>query len=546
MGIDSSEAQKDLYVRLEKDGSSCKGGLIRIVSSWPEWISPACYLVLIMGLALILYLVNFNSFQIGTYVDDAHYIVLARALAAGKGFKLVNYPTPKPDIMSSAGWPLLMTPVTSIWHSSLVALKLYTLVWTLLSVYLVYLNFRIDLPTGVILIVVALYALNPDIVGSASMVMSEPAYLVFSLLGLHLFAKFREGDFSKWYQIPLLGFVLSWTYMIRTVGAVLMLAVLFEFLSHKRWKQATFFCFFFLIFLFPQILVKRGGNAIAPSTEWHQVTTLIISREFDLVLSKLWHYLSHLIPRILFGAFGPLTYVGAEKFRVIWLVEIMKLTLLSIVFIGALRSIKKDTHAWYALLYLLVLGFKSGRKFTERRYLIPLIPFLYYYFIKGLGTFAAKASNILPVIPKYLIVLLPTAVIILVSLGRGVDSFLHPVSEEITDISVGTTWISEHSPSDSTIMCRNPVARSLYAERKTIDFPDRFANERAILRYIDDNDITHILIAPKMQLKAQPRLDSYQTEHIVPLLNDHPEVFQQVFANEERNVKIYTVHMAGR
>jgi hypothetical protein len=49
-------------------------------------------LVALIFISAVIGLLRFDSFQVGAFSDDAHYIVLAESLASGQGYRLINYP----------------------------------------------------------------------------------------------------------------------------------------------------------------------------------------------------------------------------------------------------------------------------------------------------------------------------------------------------------------------------------------------------------------------------------------------------------------------
>lgn len=64
----------------------------------------------LLVLAAGLYLYRFDSFQVGTYMDDAQYVVLAKSLVQGPAYGLVSGPGPALPTRFPFGWPLLLAP----------------------------------------------------------------------------------------------------------------------------------------------------------------------------------------------------------------------------------------------------------------------------------------------------------------------------------------------------------------------------------------------------------------------------------------------------
>lgn len=507
-------------------------------------------ILLVFTAAFALYIANINSFQVGTYNDDAHYIVLAQSLATGQGFSRISYPVPQPEIYWPVGYPLALAPLVAIWPFNFEVLKLSSIILSLLSVFLVYKIFRNSVTKLTLVLLLALYALNPYIVSGASMVMSEPFFLVTSLSAIYLFIRFRENGFSKWYQILIIGFLISWATMIRLVGFCLAGAILFDLLTQKKIKQVILLGIVFGISLFPQLIFAQGsGNQLLPSG----TTGFLVSSSDGLItiVRTLQDYIAEYLPNVLFGAFGATTYTLASNLGMGWLVTVAKYILLSLILVGMSTSPKKYSFLLgYLAIYFLVIGVKktgvSGHASNaEPRYLIPLLPLLYYYFLSGLSWVIKKLSSAITnqTGKKYIKTIYPglTGIILVLLFARGISSAFNPLSSQITDISIGTQWISENSPGDSIIMSRSPVARYLYSQRRTLDFPDSLSQEMEIFQFMEDNNVSYIFVAPKMQVSTTSQLDSYQTDIIMPLIQDNPDRFLKIFSNETHNVMIYQI-----
>src|SRR5581483_1548269 len=130
--------------------------------------------------AAILYVAGLGAFQVGTYIDDAHYVTLARALAAGKGYSLISYLDAPPELKFPPGFPLILTPVALFFPSSVDAFKIPSLVLTLASLPLWFILFRRRLPFYLALLALGGAATNGVLVGSATLAMSEAPFLFFT------------------------------------------------------------------------------------------------------------------------------------------------------------------------------------------------------------------------------------------------------------------------------------------------------------------------------------------------------------------------------
>ncbi len=379
------------------------------------------------------------------------------------------------------------------------------------------------------------------------MVMSEPAYLVFSLLAILLFQRYRRSEFARWYDLLLIGLVLVCTTMIRLMGLTLVAALLLDLVLNKRWKEVGLLLLVSAAGLGLRSWMETGAlTSVLPTGAWGY--TLGSSLNIQRIGSTLWDYLNQSIPQVTFGLFGPSTYAYAATLKLTWAVDLVKYLLLLVLPLGALRTISRKSLLFlsYPLLYMLVLtlkrtGIPGAESHAEPRYLIPLLPFFYLYILNASGWFSARArkQEFVLAAQKWTPIGL-VGLVLVFSLGRGIDSAIHPISDQIPDLSAGTAWIAANTPDDAIVMCRNPVSRYLYAQRHTLDHPDTLVADD-LVQYIERNNITHILLAPRLQVNASPQLDDYQAQFLLPLLENDPGRYRLVFAEPDEQVLVFEV-----
>ncbi|MFH1620176.1 MAG: tetratricopeptide repeat protein [bacterium] len=161
----------------------------------------------------ILYLSTFNCFYVGQFNDDARHVLAAKALLTGSYSDLYS-PSSQPITNLLPGYPLLLAG--PLWAGSLPLAKILSVFFTAASVFLIY--FTVRGPVG--FFTAALFALHPQTVTISSTLMSEPAFLFWTMGTLYIFSK-----------IPVIPpfFVLLWTAFgawIRPQGLLLFLVIL--------------------------------------------------------------------------------------------------------------------------------------------------------------------------------------------------------------------------------------------------------------------------------------------------------------------------------
>lgn len=98
--------------------------------------------MLLTLVSIMLYIPRLNSFQVGAYMDDANYIILAQSLARGRGFSQINLVTSPPETRYPPGFPLILAPFVRLFPNTFLPLKLLSLLFTSLSIPLLFLLLR--------------------------------------------------------------------------------------------------------------------------------------------------------------------------------------------------------------------------------------------------------------------------------------------------------------------------------------------------------------------------------------------------------------------
>jgi hypothetical protein len=107
---------------------------------------------------------------------------------------------------------------------------------------------------------------------------------------------------------------------------------------------------------------------------------------------------------------------------------------------------------------------------------------------------------------------------------------------QMTDISIGTSWVAENAPPDSIVMVNEPVPAYVYVQRKTIGYPKA---DRDFVSYLNNQGIDYIVVAPELQSPRSTELGENVSTYILPILNSQADKFIMVFQNNEHNVSVY-------
>jgi len=371
-------------------------------------------------------------------------------------------------------------------------------------------------------------------------VMAESAYLFFSLLALNVFDVWRDkaGDKKDW-LIVLVAVLALYTQLIRTIGIALVIALVVYFLLTRRWREAGIATSVFVAGALLQMWInlRNGGSVVSAGYESQVFGSSIFEK-----IGQMWSNVLGYFNETLAGSLIPLfssrvaTFLGNYGLDV--LPAFVNIVILLLIVFGVFVAVKNfQMMDIYVVIYVLgILAFWNPKVGSVKaRFLIPIIPFLYLYLVQGMAWVMEKADrNRIKYGRRVEAVLV--ILIALVLLIRNVQDWQNPVMNQMTDISIGTSWVAENAPPDSIVMVNEPVPAYVHVQRKTIGYP---TNGQELERYLDNQGIDYIVVSPKLQSPRSMELDNFTIKQLLPILNSQAEKFKIVFTSEEYNVTVY-------
>jgi hypothetical protein len=508
---------------------------------------PKIELLLLMLAGAVAGLVHFDFFPVGSFSDDAHYIVLAQSLVTGQGFRLINFPNAPVEWAFPPGWPLLLTPITAMFPGNYEALKLFSFALWLASIPLIYLLFRKRLASPYLEITIAIVVINRGIVGISTMVMSEASFLFFSLLTLNLFEwwEARRGRLHNLaYWLVLFAFTATAVYaqMIRTVGLSLVLTLVAYLMLSRRWREALATCGLTALLLLPQFWFNsaHGGSLISPGYE-NQVLNSSLFTKVEQVLTNLQYYTGGMITHLLIPILGPTVTTSFQSLGLGIVPLLFNWLILALIAIGLILSLRDFRLGvlYVAFYFLGILAFWNPQVGSaQTRFLIPIAPFLALFLMRGIVWSVRRAATgnerrVLVVTAQV------AALIFLVVVMRHVQEWRNPMSERIPDLSAGSAWIAQHAPPQAVVMTKDPVPRYLYMRRQSVKYP---APDEDIEQYLRVNGVDYVLVSPRLLMEGSAQsVDAVERELLV-LLRSDPATFEIVYRDQANQVAVYAVH----
>lgn len=480
------------------------------------------FLPAIIVISALFALLRFDSLQIGAFYDDAKYIILAESLASGEGYELINFPRPQIERNFPPGWPLVLAPFTLVFPKNYDVLKVVSLVLWLASIFLVYKLFSKRLGSPYLEILTALVALNPLLIGTSVTVMSESAYLFFSLLALVIFDKSNNKHIGWLILAAALAF---YTQQVRTIGIALTASLTLYLMLSRRWRDFGIVAAILIVGFTLQagINIRNGGTVISSGYEAQVLSGSVLEK-----VVQIWANASGYFDRVLAGSLIPIFGTRLDD-SLGWLFILLNIIILLVVVSGlfALKPKFEWMHIYFVIYVVGILAFWNPQVGSVKaRFLIPVLPMLYFYFLYGLKWLTKGNSRI---------VIGVSVVIALILLARNLQDWRSPIREQMTDLSIGTSWIAENAPADAIVMVNEPVPAYVHVKHKTINFPK---NDQELEAYLQNQDIDYIVIAPPLQSPKSAEL-SKNAKEILVQLDSSPEKYLIVFEDAENNVRVY-------
>lgn len=503
-------------------------------------------LVIIVPISISLSLLRFNSFQTGTWVDDAHYIVLAESITTGQGYRNINYPDAPAARAFPPGWPLLLSPLVALFPGNYIPLKILSFVFWLASIALMYRFFATQLKSPYLEILITLIILNPMLVGISVMVMSEAAYSFFAFLFLNLVNRLSVPKGKELFLIAAIAVVGLYSQLLRTLGLSLVLSFAIYLLVRRQLKKLSLVLAIIIMGLLPQFLINsQGGGSIITAANQGQYFGCATNAECTIgvklgqISQNIQQYSNSMISNAVLPVFGEQLDRLLDRVGLGFVASLLNILILLTICVGFVVSFKLDSIAHiYACVYFLALlpFWDVNQGGAQARYLIPLIPFFVYFLLSA----TQKIAHLLPNKQKPMQYMgsITISFAILVLLVRNVEDIVDPIRNRITDISVGYSWINQNAPADAIVMASNPIPDYLYARRKTVPYPQAGLDIR---EYMVHQAVSYIVVSPKLQIPRTPQLEKSVELNLVPYLKANPNRFKLAYSNPEHNTTVYEV-----
>jgi len=207
---------------------------------------------------------------VGVVADDSFYVILARAIASGEGYRYLNVPGHPAATHFPPGYPALLALVSFVvpaFPASVVAFKMLNAVFLAVAAICVarLLRSRAGLGAGWSIGVGAVSAVSVPLLILGNLVLSELCFLAIALALLIALERLADEPAPAWHVLAL-GAGIGVCALVRTHGIVLVPAAALVLVARRRWRDAALLTVAALVCLLPWQLwtARHGGTLPSP------------------------------------------------------------------------------------------------------------------------------------------------------------------------------------------------------------------------------------------------------------------------------------------
>jgi hypothetical protein len=450
---------------------------------------------------------------VGLVVDDAWYVVLAKALHSGAGYRLISSAADPILPAVPPGFPAVLSLLWAIeprFPDNVLLMKSVSIASMFALAMLSYRYVAVVFRDQVLAIAVSIATfLTPAFVFLAtSTVMPECLFAATQMAAV--FALDRRTPSTSRGPVVIAALLTAAAILLRSAGVAVAAAGLFTLLYARAWRHAALFMALVLLCVAPWMIYSRLNAPTADQQRAHggsiaySYGQLLSMREAGLagagparaadLPARVWTNTVDLFGRGVGALIVPVVYRGADESGV----EVfaiggvgarvgsmgvaagtiaLSLTLSIVVLIGLLATARREgMQSATALMIVTPVMILLVPPHSALRYLLPLAPLILLYFFAGIGALAAVAAPAvrsgaaLRVVSATVILLFALDHLQYVLLTRsGAKGVWLADYAEVTEM---TTWMNGQLPADGAVASTNPGLIYLLTGRHAVALDD--------------------------------------------------------------------------
>jgi 4-amino-4-deoxy-L-arabinose transferase-like glycosyltransferase len=533
---------------------------------------------LILSLILIgaglLYYAALSPKDFGRAHDDSIYVTTAKALARGEGYRIISLPYEPAQTKYPPLYPFLLSLIWGLFPhfpNNLIPMMLLTIAAALGFLAL---SYRYLVQHGYAtrrqaFLVVALVAINWRTVALVTTLYSEMLYALISLLALHLADEYEKHN-KGWIWGAMTGIAIGLTFLTRSLGLTLLVALAAHSILHKRWKRAvlpltvaSMFAIAWLVWCYINRTTSDGSNVAYYTDYFGHISQVVTSLHLQNNTPK-WLVLIELFGRniLMFTLVSPVVVLLGLDYSSATYFGFVSLFILA-GFIRQVRSGLRLMHI-YLICYIAMAAVVPFPSYD--RYLIPLLPFFLLFVITEAERLILVIRNDL--ITRGRIIMQVSAGFIGLALLLSVGTVLYNHFSELSKRLATTTfkkssttaledveaieWINNHTNSSDVLVCYHDPVYFLHTGRKAtrslpmqewVDWRDKRnppeTVENLFFRTIRQDRGRYLVVTSK-DFESEDPTGQYR-QILEGIIAAHPERFFPVFDSSDGLSRIFRI-----
>lgn len=460
--------------------------------------------------------------------DNAGYMILAESLESGRGYRDIHLPGAPRHAQYPPVYPALLAGLRAL-GGGLLAFKTLSVFFSAGAVLLLFLLARARRRPWEALAITIPLALSPVLLDYSHWVLSEAPFVVLTISALWVMQRRAE---PRGVDLALATGLALLAYLTRAAGLPLLLAMIVALAWRRRWR--------------PTAAVSGAvGAVVGLWWLWGRLATAESAREY----TENFLYVNPYMPELGYVGPGDLILRVVNNVR-LYVVEVIPQSLASgaagpgpglATLIGALLLVALALAGWvrsarrvgvleaFTVLYTGLL-LVWPQVWTDRRFLLPLLPVLLLYAMEGLiWCFEfVRASR-----PPWT---LPIAGLLIAALA--VPGHIRDVTENQRCLRFyrqgdhlscyapawrsffqAAEWVEEFTPEDAIVISRKPRLFYLFSGRRGDVYPFT-PDQQEVLAFLDSTGADHVAIAA---------ISATTYRYLVPVVRAHPERFRVLY-----------------
>lgn len=472
----------------------------------------------ILIVAAVVYLLSMNVTEAGQIGDDAIYITCSRAIVTGQGCRQIET-VGAPRGSYPPGFPLMIAPLVALTYPGIHFLKLFAVLMSLATVYMVYKYLRDNYSLGIASCVALLLALNPVFIEFSGTIMSDIPFIFFIFLTLHLWEKEEERTDFNLPRVIGISLVLSACFWIRVQGILLFIALFVILALRRDFRRLVTASVAFLVTSIPLFIYtgfashygSRSGEALA-----------LLPSLAQIILKNISFYVSGNFFLFSFPHISPVSGI---------------LLCLPVIygFYGLVRERKGGIQGLFSFLFL---GSLLIYHFFCARYFLPLIPFFYLFLFHAITKIRLESHRNTTKLAVVILILVLNAPqdfqTMKVSLGKGFADAPFPET---------TRWVSQNIRKDTIIMSN--IAPLLFIETgiRGVEFIPEVKPYNRLMQ-IYRNHVGYLLFTPLVAQPSHLNLQSnkdFSSIYYFRTITDNGQKFRRLYDNPGEETVLFQV-----